>query len=104
MHTTIVFVLLLLGLVSAQIGNQPPLQNLNMYLDAFHFTNGDLCSQMEAHHYCSILDNGVVQCILFSNNTQGARLMGVEYIITSDKFGQLDEDEKKNCGILMFMK
>jgi len=66
-----------------------------MYLDAFHFTNGDLCSQMEAHHYCSTLDNGVIQCILYSNNTQGARLMGVEYIITSDKFGQLDDDERR---------
>jgi hypothetical protein len=29
------------------------LGELNAYLDGFHFVNGDMQAQMEAHHYCS---------------------------------------------------
>lgn len=32
--------------------NKAPLQALDTYLDGFHFYNGRMSGQMEAHHYC----------------------------------------------------
>lgn len=32
--------------------DKDPLENLDAYLDGFHFVSGDMRMQMEAHHYC----------------------------------------------------
>jgi len=60
---------------------KPPIEAINAYLDGFHFYNGHPDVQMEAHHYCSILNEDVIQCVIFDGNTKDAKIMGVEYII-----------------------
>jgi len=74
--------------------SRAPVDQLNAYLDGFHFYNGNRQAQMEAHHYCSVLNEEVIQCAIFDGNTKDAKLMGVEYIISAALFAQLPEGEK----------
>jgi hypothetical protein len=71
-----------------------PIRQFNAYLNGFHFYNGDLHNQMEAHHYCGHLDEEVIQCTIFDGNRADAKLMGVEYIISQSLFMQLPAEEK----------
>ncbi len=81
--------------VGAQwLQDKPPIRALNMYLDGFHFYNGHPGAQMEAHHYCSALNEEVFQCVIYDGNTAEAKLMGVEYIISQRLFTQLPAQEK----------
>ena len=56
---------------AALLQEKQPLQSLNAYLDGFHFYSGDLGAQMEAHHYCALLNEDVIQCVIFDANTTG---------------------------------
>lgn len=73
----------------------PPIAALNAYLDGFHFYNGHPQAQMEAHHYCSILNEEVIQCVIYDGNLKDAKLMGVEYIISARLFAGLPAEEKQ---------
>lgn len=75
--------------------DKTPLKLFNTYLDGFHFYNGNIHAQMEAHHYVSQLNNDVYQAVIFDGNGKDAKLMGVEYIITAELFEALPEEEKK---------
>ncbi len=74
--------------------SRPPIAALNAYLDGFHFYNGQMNAQMEAHHYCSILNEEVIQCVIYDGNMKDAKLMGVEYIISERLFATLPTAEK----------
>jgi hypothetical protein len=74
--------------------DRTPLAALNAYLDGFHFYNGNMQGQMEAHHYCGHLDEDVIQCVVFDGNDEDAKLMGVEYIVTEKLFAGLPVEEK----------
>lgn len=74
--------------------DKTPLQAFNVYLDGFHFYNGNLKAQMEAHHYVNQLNEDVYQAIIFDGNGNNAKLMGVEYIISEKLFKTLDDNEK----------
>jgi hypothetical protein len=74
--------------------DKAPLAALNAYLDGFHFYNGNLQGQMEAHHFCGHLNEDVIQCVIFDGNGQDAKLMGVEYIVTEALFAALPVEEK----------
>lgn len=74
--------------------NKPPIEAINAYLDGFHFYNGNIKAQMEAHHYCTILNEDVIQCVIYDANTETAKLMGVEYIISAKLFRTLPGREK----------
>ena len=77
------------------IQNKSPLKKINVYLDGFHFYNGNLRAQMEAHHYVSQLNEDVHQAIIYDGNGDDAKVMGVEYIISQRLFKDLDPEEKK---------
>jgi hypothetical protein len=79
---------------AALLQDKPPIDAINAYLDGFHFYNGDLSAQMEAHHYCSILGEELIQCVIYDGNVGGAKLMGVEYIVSGRLFESLPESEK----------
>ncbi|WP_332846026.1 OBAP family protein [Pseudomonas lactucae] len=74
--------------------SRPPIEALNAYLDGFHFYNGHPDVQMEAHHYCAILNEEVIQCVIYDGNRKDAKLMGVEYIISEQLFNTLPAPEK----------
>jgi len=79
---------------AATLQAKPPIDAINAYLDGFHFYNGHPDVQMEAHHYCSILNDHVIQCVIFDGNTKEAKIMGVEYIIDEKLFAGLPAKEK----------
>ncbi len=80
---------------AATIQDKTPVKQLEIYLNGFHFYNGQLGGQMEAHHYCSKLNEDLTQCVIFDGNGKDAKLMGVEYIISEKLFKGLPADEKK---------
>jgi hypothetical protein len=61
-----------------RVCRQPPLRAINTYLDGFHFYSGHLQAQMEAHHYCAIVNEDFIQCVIYDGNLKDAKLMGVE--------------------------
>lgn len=75
--------------------NKSPLKKINAYLDGFHFYNGNINGQMEAHHYVSQLNEDVHQAIIYDGNGDDAKIMGVEYIISERLFKKLPAEEKK---------
>jgi hypothetical protein len=79
---------------AAVLQDKPPVDALNAYLDGFHFYNGDIAAQMEAHHYCSVLNDDVIQCVIFDGSEREAKIMGVEYIVSAQLFAGLPEEEK----------
>lgn len=80
---------------AAVLQAKPPLDALNTYLDGFHFYNGRMQAQMEAHHYCGVLNEEVIQCVIYDGNVKDAKLMGVEYIISAKLFATLPEAEQQ---------
>lgn len=74
---------------------QAPLNSVSAYLNGFHFYNGDMNGQMEAHHYVTRLNEDVMQALIYVGNGRDAKLMGVEYIISARLFETLPEEEKK---------
>ena len=74
--------------------NKPPIDALNAYLDGFHFYNGNMRGQMEAHHYCSVVNDDVIQCVIYDGNVAQAKIMGVEYIVSAKLFRDLPSEEK----------
>jgi hypothetical protein len=80
---------------AAVLQNKPPVDAVNVYLDGFHFYNGNMNAQMEAHHYCSVVNEDLTQCIIFDGNDKTSKLMGVEYIISRNAFETLPTEERK---------
>jgi len=79
---------------AAVLQSKPPIGALNSYLDGFHFYSGDMKAQMEAHHYCAILSDDLIQCVIYDGNVAAAKLMGVEYIVSAKLFQTLPTEEK----------
>jgi hypothetical protein len=77
------------------IQSKTPLHAFSAYLDGFHFYNGNMNAQMEAHHYVHQLNEDMYQAIIFDGNGNDAKIMGVEYIISAKLFSQLSDEEKK---------
>lgn len=73
----------------------PPLADIHLYLCAFHTAKKDAKFQVEAHHYCSEVRPGVHQCVIFDRPGKGARILGVEYIVSDEIYRRLPDSEKK---------
>lgn len=79
---------------AALLQDKTPVRQLEIYLDGFHFANGNMNMQMEAHHYCSKLNEDLTQCVMYDGNTKDAHIIGIEYIISSRLFKTLPPKEK----------
>lgn len=78
-----------------RLQSKTPLNKFTAYLDGFHFYNGNINAQMEAHHYVNQVNEDFYQAIIFDGNGQDAKIMGIEYIVTAKLFATLSEEEKK---------
>lgn len=74
--------------------SKPPVDAINAYLDGFHFYNGNMKGQMEAHHYCTILNDDMIQCVIYDGNVRDSKIMGIEYIVSEKLFKDLPDTEK----------
>jgi len=79
---------------AAAMQGQAPVSQLNVYLDGFHFASGDPQHQMEAHHFCHVLNDEVIQCALYDGNAKDAHLIGVEYVVSANVFRSLPPEER----------
>ena len=71
-----------------------PLKGFDAYVVGFHPARDDPGMQMEAHHFCRVVNEDFIQCVLFDGNTRDANLIGVEYIVSERLFGTLPDDEQ----------
>ncbi len=71
-----------------------PLKDFDVYVVGFHCAKGQPGHQMEAHHYCKVVKDDLLQCVLFDGNTRDAQLIGIEYIVSEHLFETLPEAER----------
>ncbi|MGH3099113.1 MAG: OBAP family protein [Streptosporangiales bacterium] len=71
-----------------------PLKGFDVYVMGFHCPKDEPHEQMEAHHYCRVVNDDLLQCVLFDGNTKEANLIGAEYIVSERLFATLPEGEK----------
>lgn len=72
-----------------------PVQQLDLYLAGFHLDPNHPAVQDAAHYYCQQLTAELAQCPIYGDNGRDARLIGVEYIISSRLFHSLAADEQQ---------
>ena len=82
--------------VGAQVvQNFDPLKQFKVHFCGFAFYNGDPKRQVELHHYVASINDDVYQCAVFDSPDPGARLIGIEYVVTEKIFQTLDAEEQK---------
>jgi hypothetical protein len=79
---------------AAVLQDATPLSRFDVYVVGFHCARHDPAMQMEAHHYCRVVNDDFLQCVIFDGNTREANLIGVEYILSERLFDTLPEDEQ----------
>jgi hypothetical protein len=84
-----------LDLASGAIQHKYPLDAMSTFLNGFHMYADDMGRQVEASHFCIHLRHDLHQCVIFDRNAPDARLIGIEYIISEERFRELPEDEKR---------
>jgi hypothetical protein len=84
-----------LDLASGVIQHKYPLDAMSTYLNGFHMYADDMGRQVEASHFCVHLRHDLHQCVIFDRNAPDARLIGIEYIISGERFRALPDDEKR---------
>jgi len=73
----------------------PPIGDIHAHVCGIHFYSGNMARQIIAEHYCSHLSDEILQCVIYDSNKQGARLIGVEYIVSAKIFDSLPPEEKR---------
>ncbi|MEJ2871800.1 OBAP family protein [Actinomycetospora sp. OC33-EN08] len=84
-----------LDAASGVLQQKYPVDAMSTYLNGFHFYADDMGRQVEASHFCIHLQHDVHQCVIFDRNAADARLIGIEYIVSAERFRSLPEDEKR---------
>lgn len=84
-----------LDLAAGVMQRKYPLDAMSTYLNGFHMYADEMGRQVEATHFCIHLHHDLHQCVIFDRNAPDARLIGIEYIITEERFRNLPDDEKR---------
>lgn len=66
-----------------------------LFLNGFHFVSGHNDYEVSANHYCVIIRDDMLQCVIYNTATTPAHLAGIEYIVTEDAFKSLDFEERQ---------
>ena len=85
----------LLDAAAGALQEKYPLEAMSTYLNGFHMYADEMGRQVEATHFCLHLSHDLHQCVIFDRNASDARLIGIEYITTEQRFRGLPEEEKK---------
>jgi hypothetical protein len=72
-----------------------PIKDIHAHVCGIHFYAGDMSRQIIAEHFCSHFSDEVLQCVIYDSDKPGARLIGVEYIVSAKIFATLSAEEKK---------
>jgi hypothetical protein len=85
----------MLDMAAGAMQRKYPLDAMSTYLNGFHFYSDDMGRQVEATHFCIHLRHDLHQCVIFDRNSADARLIGIEYIISEERFRALPDEEKR---------
>jgi hypothetical protein len=77
------------------VQSTPPLAGFDVYVVGFHPVKSQPHVQMEAHHYCRVVNDDLLQCVLFDGNTRQANLVGIEYIVSERLFDSMPPGEQE---------
>jgi hypothetical protein len=81
--------------VAQLLQREAPLSAIDEHVCGLHFYSGDIHRQVIAQHYCSHVNRDIRQCVIYDSDKKHARLVGIEYIISSNLFEALATEEKK---------
>ncbi|WP_198671955.1 OBAP family protein, partial [Desertihabitans aurantiacus] len=84
-----------LDVSSSVLQRKYPLESMSTYLNGFHMYADEMGRQVEASHFCIHLRHDLHQCVIFDRNAPDARLIGIEYIVSEERFRSLPEEEKR---------
>ncbi len=84
-----------LDLAAGTLQQKYPLDAMSTYLNGFHMYADEMGRQVEATHFCIHLQHDLHQCVIFDRNAPNARLIGIEYIISEERFRNLPQEEKR---------
>lgn len=84
-----------LDLASGVMQPKYPLDAMSTYLNGLHMYADERGRQVEATHFCVHLRHDLHQCVIFDRNAPDARLIGIEYIISEERFRALPDEEKQ---------
>jgi hypothetical protein len=85
----------LLGTASSILQRFAPLSNICEHVCGVHFYSGEITRSLVSHHFCSVLNEDVRQCLVYDSNEKKARLIGVEYIISEKLYKTLSDEEAR---------
>ena len=86
-----------LDLAAGAIQPKYPLDAMSTYLNGFHMYADEMGRQVEASHFCIHLRHDLHQCVIFDRNAPDARLIGIEYIISEERFASFPTT-RSGCG------
>lgn len=84
-----------LDIAAGAMQRKYPIEAMSTYLNGFHMYADEMGPQVEATHFCIHRRHDLHQCVIFDSNKPDARLIGIEYIISEERFRQLADDEKR---------
>jgi hypothetical protein len=82
-------------------GGDTPLAGPHAHFCGIHIAKKDPSFQIVTQHYCTAhtaeghKSEQLIQCLLFDSRGKNARLLGVEYIISNERYVALPDTEKK---------
>lgn len=71
-----------------------PVRQIDTWLDGMHVMKSDTDRVMEVQHYCDVVDDDLIQCLLYDRTGPKARLVGVEYVVSERLFNGLSDREQ----------
>jgi hypothetical protein len=84
----------IMAMGSSLLNKFDPINNICDHVVGFHFYSGEIDRQLIAHHYCSMINKEMRQCLIYDSDKSDAKLIGIEYIISERLFKTLQDDEK----------
>jgi hypothetical protein len=85
----------ILGAAEGVLQSFAPIKGIHQHVCGFHGYAHDMTRVVQAHHFCSHINEEFRQCVIYDSDKANARLIGIEYIISRRLFEGLPADEKR---------
>lgn len=77
------------------IQNHDAVNQLDLHLISLPcYTHCPTNRQRVTHHFCHHIEPGIWQCVMYDGDKKDSRLIGVEWVISEEKFREVPEEER----------